>query len=127
VPAKRERRRRLLAYERRSEPLLPRAEFTARLLDHGVWALAVVLLGLAIGTGGYHWLARLPWLDALLNAAMILSGMGPVDPLPNAGAKLFATVYALLSGVLFVGVTGLVLAPVLHRILHRLHLDEPER
>ncbi len=83
-----------------------------------------MFLSLAIGVVGYHWIAGLPWLDALLNAAMILSGMGPVGELESAAGKLFATAYALFSGFLLIAVGGIVLAPVLHRLLHRLHLDD---
>jgi hypothetical protein len=79
---------------------------------------------LAVGTVGYHVAAGLAWLDALLNAVMILTGMGPVAPLQGVTAKLFAIVYALYAGVVFLAVAGIMLAPVIHRILHRLHLDD---
>ena len=118
------RRRRFLAYEHRSEPLLSTREFTTRVVRHGLFALAIVVVWLAAGVAGYHWIARLEWVDATLNAAMILGGMGPVDTLRSDGAKLFAAAYALTSGVLFLGASGLLLAPVLHRILHKFHLDE---
>jgi hypothetical protein len=87
--------------------------------------LAMALLGvsLAIGMCGYHWLAPMDWVDAFLNAAMLLGGMGPVDPLTNDGAKLFAGMYALYCGVVFIATAGLVLAPVGSHILHRFHLD----
>jgi hypothetical protein len=111
-------------YEHRTEPLLTRAQFAVRLLNHGGVAALLVGLSLAAGTVGYHVTAGLLWLDALLNAAMILTGMGPVAPLQSVAAKLFATVYALYSGVVFLAVAGLMFAPVVHRILHRLHLDE---
>ena len=87
-------------------------------------ALAILAGALLVGVLGYRGLGRLPWIDAILNASMILSGMGPVAELESDGAKLFASVYALFSGVVFLAVTGLVLAPVLHRLLHRLHLDD---
>ncbi len=114
-------------YEHRTEPLLTRAQFASRLLNHGRLAALIVGLSLAVGTVGYHVTAGLSWLDALLNAAMILTGMGPVAPLQSVSAKLFATVYALYSGVVFLVVAGIMLAPVVHRILHRLHLDEGAR
>ena len=88
--------------------------------------MAIVAVWLVIGVAGYHWVAGLEWIDALLNAAMILAGMGPVDILRSDGAKLFAAVYALISGVLILGASGLLFAPVLHRILHNFHLDETD-
>ncbi len=118
--------RRLLAYERRSEPLLSTREFTTRFFRHASCALAIVVVWLAAGVAGYHWIAGLAWVDATLNAAMILGGMGPVDTLRSDGAKLFAALYALSSGVLFLGASGLLLAPMLHRILHKFHLDETD-
>jgi hypothetical protein len=111
-------------YEHRTEPLLPPAQFASRLLNHSGLAALIVGLSLAAGTVGYHLMADLSWLDALLNAAMILTGMGPVAPLQSVSAKLFATIYALYSGVVFLAVAGIMFAPVVHRILHKLHLDE---
>lgn len=89
---------------------------------------AVLVLGaaLAIGVCGYRFVAGQSWVDALLNASMILGGMGPVDPLPNAAAKVFASLYALFSGLLMVGVAGLLLLPWAHRLLHRFHADPDE-
>ena len=84
----------------------------------------MIAVSLAIGICGYHWTASLTWLDALLNASMILGGMGPVDRLENASAKVFASVYAIFSGLMFISVMGVILAPVLHRIMHKFHLDE---
>jgi hypothetical protein len=99
-------------YEHRTEPLLTRAQFARRLLRHGGVAALMVWLSLAVGTVGYHVTVGLAWLDALLNAAMILTAMGPVAPLQSPAAKLFATAYALYAGVVFLAVTGIVLAPV---------------
>ncbi len=89
-----------------------------------LWAFAILLVAVGLGTVGYHTLGQLHWIDAFLNASMILSGMGPVDRLSTATAKLFAALYALFSGLLFVGVVGVVLAPWIHRLLHVTHLDE---
>ena len=111
-------------YEHRTEPLLTRAQFARRLLRHGGVAALLVGLSLAVGTVGYHITAGLPWLDALLNAVKILTGMGPVAPLQSPAAKLFAMAFALYAGVVFLAVTGIMLAPVAHRILHWLHLDD---
>jgi hypothetical protein len=87
-------------------------------------ALIVVVVGL--GTWGYRSFAGLAWIDAFLNASMILSGMGPVDRLPTFGAKLFAAGYALFSGLVFIAVMGIVLGPWAHRLVHRFHLEEDE-
>ena len=118
--------RALLRYERRREPLLGRREFLLRLLRHGGLAIAVLALSLAGGAAGYRYTEGMPWLDAFLNAAMILSGMGPVSPLATGAGKLFATLYSIFSGVVFLVAVGLLLAPVLHRVLHRFHLDEAD-
>jgi hypothetical protein len=82
-----------------------------------------LLVSLAIGMAGYHWLAPMPWVDAFANAAMLLGGMGPVDPLKNASIKLFAGVYAMYCGVVFIATVGLLLTPVASHVLHRFHLD----
>jgi hypothetical protein len=88
--------------------------------------LAVVLLAAAllVGIAGYHFIAHLDWLDALLNASMILTGMGPVAVLTTAAAKIFASGYALFSGVVFLSTTGVVMAPFVHRVMHRFHLEK---
>lgn len=110
--------------ERRHEPLASYHVFVRRL----VWAigLAVMLIAasLAIGVAGYHWIAGFGWVDALLNASMILGGMGPVGELGSDGAKLFASVYALYSGLVIIALMGILLTPVAHRVLHRFHLDK---
>jgi hypothetical protein len=87
--------------------------------------LACTLLagGLCIGILGYHFIADLEWIDALLNAAMILTGMGEIDPLTTAGAKIFAALYALFSGIVFLTAAGAILAPMFHRVLQRFHLE----
>ena len=110
-------------YERRKHPLLSRAEFRKRVGRHGLVALGVLLFGLGIGVLGYHFLAHLSWVDSLLNASMILGGMGPVDPLHSSAAKLFASFYALFSGLAFIGIASLMVAPFAHRLLHRFHIE----
>jgi hypothetical protein len=92
------------------------------------FVVMLLLVGgaLSIGVGGYHFIAQLPWVDSLLNASMILGGMGPVDTLSTRAAKIFASVYALFSGVVFIGSVGVFMAPVVHRFLHKFHLEEPE-
>lgn len=88
-------------------------------------AFALVVFALGIGILGYHFLAELPWLDALLNASMILGGMGPVDPVHQPVAKLFASFYALFSGLVFMAVASVLVAPFAHRFLHKFNLDNP--
>jgi hypothetical protein len=114
-------------FEHRSQPLLPRHLFIRRLLRHGLLAVLVIFISLLIGVAGYHFTEGLPWLDALLNASMILSGMGPVNELFSSAGKLFASFYALFSGIVFLAVAAILIAPVAHRFLHRLHLEEKER
>ena len=114
----------MMQFEHRSEPLLPFRAFIGRLLRHGGYAVIIAALTLGVGTSGYHFFVGLPWLDSLLNASMILGGMGPVDPITTTGGKWFASIYALFSGLVFIVVVGVLLAPVFHRVLHRLNLEE---
>jgi len=109
--------------ERRSAPLVPRRVFLRRVANSFILACVLVLGSLAIGVVGYHLTAGLAWIDALLNASMILTGMGPVDPMITTAAKLFASAYALFSGVAFLTIVGILFAPVVHRFLHRFHLE----
>ncbi|HET9767860.1 MAG TPA: hypothetical protein VFS60_13475 [Thermoanaerobaculia bacterium] len=111
-------------YEPRTAPPLSWRQFAQRMLGHGAVAAAIIAVALAIGICGYHWSEGISWIDAVLEASMILSGMGPVhEPLTTAG-KLFASGYALFSGVVFLGIAAVVLAPVIHRVLHKFHLDD---
>ena len=110
-------------YEHRNDPLLPRSEFLRRLASHAGIAIGIVLGSLAIGILGYHFLEGLAWIDALVNAAMILGGMGPVNALHTNVGKLFASFYALYSGIVFLLTVGIIVAPVFHRILHHFHLE----
>ena len=114
-------------YEHRSEPLLPFRRFLRRQAQHVLIGLGAIAVSLAIGVAGYHVFEKLPWLDALVNASMILGGMGPVDPIKTPAGKVFASFYALYSGVVFLIVVGVMMAPAIHRVLHRLHLDETRR
>ena len=114
----------MTVYEHRSQPLLSWAKFRRRLVLHAAVALSLMALALSIGVLGYRLTEGMPWLDALLNASMILGGMGPVTELHSDGGKLFASLYALFSGVVFIALTGVLLAPILHRLMHRLHLQE---
>ena len=111
-------------YEHRTHAVLPLPAFLLRAARHVALGLAAVIIVDAFGTTGYHWLGSLRWVDAFLNASMILGGMGPVDRMDSTAAKLFAAVYALFSGLVFVGLMGLVLAPWLHRMIHVFHAEE---
>jgi hypothetical protein len=110
--------------ERRHEPLAPRHVFIGRLLQSIGLAIGLIAFSLAIGLAGYHWLAGFGWVDSLLNASMILGGMGPVDSLKTDGAKVFASLYALYSGLVIIALMGILLTPIAHRALHRFHLDK---
>lgn len=110
-------------YESKHKALLARRAFAARLATHLVVAGIVIALSLLVGTTGYHYLDDLPWVDAVLNAAMILGGMGPVDELKNTASKLFAAAYALYAGFVLLISVGIIIAPVFHRVLHRFHLE----
>jgi hypothetical protein len=111
-------------YERRTDRLLTRAEFAWRVARHVAYAFCAVMVALGVGVAGYHYLDSLGWIDALVNASMILGGMGPVDPLRSDAAKVFASLYALFAGLVFIGLLGFLLAPFAHRIIHRFHLEE---
>jgi hypothetical protein len=113
-------------FEHRTDPVLPRHTFLFRVL--GYMSLAAIVIGVALGVGvvGYHSLGGLPWIDALVNASMILGGMGPVDPITSHAGKLFVSFYALFSGLLFIGAASIVLAPFVHRVMHKLHLDDDD-
>ena len=110
-------------FEKEHEPLLPPAAFAFRLGRSFGVTILIVAVSLLMGSVGYHRFGNLSWIDALLNAAMILTGMGPVDPMPTTAGKLFATFYALYSGIAFLTMMAVVLAPLIHRLLHKFHLD----
>lgn len=111
-------------YEHRRMRPLSRQAFRARLLRHFMLALGIVAVALFLGVAGYHFLGGLSWIDALVNASMILGGMGPVDPMTSVPAKVFASLYALFSGLAFIGIAAVLFAPFLHRLLHRFHWEE---
>jgi hypothetical protein len=114
-------------YEHRTDKLLPTREFISRVVRQGGYVVVAVATALAIGMSGYHWINRLPWIDAFLDASMILSGMGPVHVPITRGGKLFAGVYALFAGLFFIASTGVLLAPFLHRMIHLFHIERQQK
>jgi hypothetical protein len=114
-------------FEHRREPLLPRKLFLLRLVRHFCIGIGIIAMALGMGVLGYHFTEGLGWLDSLLNASMILSGMGPVQELQHNAGKWFASFYALFSGVAFITMVGVLFAPVVHRFLHKFHLEMDSR
>jgi hypothetical protein len=110
-------------FEHRKAPLLPRRAFYVRLARSAGIGFLMIWVSLGIGMMGYHFFEGMPWIDAFANAAMILSGMGPLTPLQTSSGKFFAGCYALFSGLAFIIIIGLVFAPVVHRFLHKFHLE----
>lgn len=110
-------------FEHRSNPLLPRDKFLARLRRCAALALALIIVALGMGMLGYHVFENMNWVDSFANASMILSGMGPLGELKTTAGKIFAGCYALFSGVAFLTSIGLVFAPIFHRFLHKFHLE----
>ena len=110
-------------FEHHKQPLISRTAFLFRLARHIGIALGIVFGSLVIGILGYHIFEGLAWIDAIVNAAMILGGMGPVNELHTTAGKLFAAFYALFAGILFLVSVAVILAPVIHRFAHRFHLD----
>ena len=113
-------------FEKKHERIVPFSVFAKRLVICLAISGLLALVALLIGIAGYHWLGGLGWIDSLLNASMILGGMGPVNQLTTTGAKIFASAYALFSGLVFIAVMGVVFAPIVHRMLHKFHIDEED-
>jgi hypothetical protein len=113
-------------FEKKHEKLAPLSTFVRRMVLSVVMAGTLITFALIIGIVGYHCIAGFDWIDSLLEASMILGGMGPINPLHSTGAKVFASGYALFSGLVFIAVMGIVLAPVTHRMLHKFHIDEED-
>ena len=113
-----------MIYEHRSKPLLSKERYYRRVIRNFFWSGMIVSFSLLIGILGYHFTENLGWIDSLLNASMILTGMGPVNPMTTNASKLFASFYALFSGVVFLTAIAFVLAPVAHRFLHKFHLQD---
>jgi hypothetical protein len=110
-------------FEHHTQPLLPRELFIRRLISYVFIACVLITFSLGIGVLGYRYFEGMGWLDALMNASMILGGMGPVTELHTNGGKLFASFYALFSGIAFLAIAGTLIAPIAHRFLHQLHLE----
>ena len=111
-------------YEHRKQKLAPMATFYKRVLKNILLASVIMFFCLAVGVIGYHYTAEIPWLDAIHNASMILSGMGPVVEIKTVMGKWFSSFYALFSGVVFITNIGVILAPAMHRMFHRLHVED---
>ena len=110
-------------FEHHKQPLLPRAEFLKRVWRYTAFAFLLVAISWLIGILGYHLLESMPWVDSILNSAMILGGMGPVNELHTNAGKIFASFYALFSGIVFLVAVGVLLAPIIHRLMHQFHLQ----
>lgn len=110
-------------FEHHTQPLATQAEFTRRLLRFGIVAGGIILFSLGIGILGYHYFESLSWIDSLLNASMILGGMGPVNPLETDAGKIFASFYSLYSGIILLASVGVLATPIFHRFMHRFHLE----
>jgi hypothetical protein len=104
----------------------PFSVFVNRVIKALLIAFGLMATALCIGIAGYHWFARFSWIDSFLEASMILGGMGPINPLTTTAAKVFAALYALFSGVMFIGIMGVVISPIIHRGLHKIHIDEQD-
>jgi hypothetical protein len=110
-------------FEKKHEPLISREQFLLRMVRHVALSLLFILISLALGMGGYRFYEGMSWVDAFLNASMILGGMGPIGELHTNGGKVFAGCYALYSGLMAIIVVGVMAAPIFHRFLHRFHLE----
>jgi len=119
-------KRRLLRFERRTDKLAPFSIYLQRIIASLALAFVLILIGLSVGIAGYHFIAGFNFVDSLLEASMILGGMGPVRELPSDTAKVFASIYALFSGVIFIALMGIILSPTAHRVMHKFHIDEKD-
>lgn len=113
-----------MRFENKNKKLLPFPQFLARVLRFFLYSLVLILISVLVGTLGYRYYADLSWIDAFYNACMILTGMGPVSIMPNNAAKIFSSFYALFSGIAFLSTLAIIFAPIAHRFLHMLHIDD---
>ncbi len=116
----------IVMFENKFEKLVPLSVFVRRMMVSVALAGILIAVALLIGIMGYHHIAQFDWVDSILEASMILGGMGPINPLITTGAKIFAAGYALFSGLVFIAVMGIVLAPITHRMLHTFHVDDED-
>lgn len=114
-------------FEHPKEPLIPIYHFYYRLGKHLIFGLLLIFLALLIGMAGYHYIEGLEWIDSFMEASMILSGMGPSVQIKSNAGKIFAGFYALFSGLMFISVIGIVIAPILHRFFHEFHMDKKSK
>ncbi|MGE0240901.1 MAG: hypothetical protein AB7F09_00945 [Parvibaculaceae bacterium] len=119
--------RQLFHFESKAQPLAAPRSFALRLMGNALWSAGFILVWLVIGMAGYGGFEGMSMIDAFVNAAMILSGMGPVEPLNTTGGKLFAGLYAIISGIVIFGIAGVALAPLFHRMMHKFHLQDDEQ
>jgi len=113
-------------FEQKHQKLVPVAVFMRRMVAYILLVIVLILGVLSMGVVGYHCLAGLTWVDSLLNASMILGGMGEIDPLTTTAAKVFASVYALFSGLVFIAIMGILFTPIMHRMLHSFHMEDKD-
>ena len=116
-----------MKFERYSKPLLPEKEYRFRVLRYSMFTIVLLGASLGIGVVGYHFVVSLSWIDSLLNASMILTGMGPVNEMSTDGSKIFASLYSIFSGVAFLSIVAVFLSPMVHRFLHKHHLADDEK
>lgn len=109
--------------EHRKQQVVPLRRFVVRVIRYMLFALGLIIISLAIGIFGYHYICGLSWIDSLYMSAMILTGMGPVSEMTTTGGKLFSSFYALYSGVAFLSITAVFFAPIVHRVLHILQVE----
>lgn len=110
--------------KRKNHNILPPKQFAKRVLKYAVFSILLLVISLAVGVLGYHFIGALGWIDSIYNAAMILTGMGPVNEMVTDSAKLFASIYAIFSGVVFLSTVAIFFAPFAHRLMHILRIDK---
>jgi hypothetical protein len=115
-----------MAFEHKNQPLATKQTYVFRQILYAAYAFGIISISLAIGTFGYQYFDQLSTLDGFYNASMILTGMGPVNPMVSPAAKIFSSLYAVFSGVAFLTTISILLSPAIHRFLHRLHIDEKD-
>jgi len=113
--------------EHKKQKVIPISSFLIRLGRYGLFALMLIIISVLLGTIGYHSLTKLSWVDSFQMACMMLAGMGPVADMPNDNAKLFSSFYALYSGLAFLSITAVFFTPIIHRLLHILHVEEQDK